>query len=432
MAIRQNRRWEPILEKECVDQTWEVIDAIANGLQDSLSGLPPQSPAAECRCIDLAGGSAGISLFFTYLSLATRDATHLDMAAKYLDRAMTAAEELSAEPTLFEGFSGIAWVAEHVRQVLSPDGDDPVSEVDEAIEKLIVDSSWSTDFDLIRGVTGLGVFALERLPRKSATRCLLGILQRLERQAVHLKEGISWLTTPKWISPKLRARYPRGYFDLGIAHGLPGVIALLSQLITANIAPQRANSLLEKSVPWLVARHRKDRPGLSFPSMVSRALQPSWTRSAWCYGDPGVSAALLAAGQCTSNHRWEQQAVTIATEAMNLTPAQAGVVDAGLCHGSAGLGHIYNRLYQTTNEPSLLRAAQSWFKHTLALRRKSSTTGGFLSWEVGLDGQSQWCAASGFLTGAAGIGLALLAAVSPISPDWDRVMLLSGVTGAEG
>ena len=428
--MQQNTSWKPILEDECLDHTWEAIDAIACGLRDSLGGLPAQAPAAECGCIDLAGGSAGISLFFTYLSLATRDITHLDTAATFLDRAMRTAEDLSAEPTFFEGFSGIAWVAEHVRQVLAPGGDDPVSEVDEVIEKLIADSNWSTDFDLIRGVTGLGVFALERLPRKSATGCLLGILRWLEQQAVRLEEGISWLTTPKWISPNLRARYPRGCFDLGIAHGLPGVIALLSQLTTADIAPQRTNSLLEGAVPWLLARRRKDCPGLSFPSMVSRALQPSWTRSAWCYGDPGVAAALLAAGRCTSNHRWEQQAVTIATEAMNLTPAQAGVVDAGLCHGSAGLGHIYNRLYQTTNEPSLRRVAQSWFKHTLALRQECSSTGGFLSWEVGVDGQSHWCAASGFLTGAAGIGLALLAAVSPISPDWDRVMLLSGVTGA--
>jgi hypothetical protein len=31
----------------------------------------------------------------------------------------------------------------------------------------------------------------------------------------------------------------------------------------------------------------------------------------------------------------------------------------------------------------------------------------------------------GFLTGAAGIGLALLAATSPVEPAWDRVLLAS-------
>jgi hypothetical protein len=32
----------------------------------------------------------------------------------------------------------------------------------------------------------------------------------------------------------------------------------------------------------------------------------------------------------------------------------------------------------------------------------------------------------GFLTGAAGVGLALLAAISDVEPEWDRVLLLSG------
>jgi lantibiotic biosynthesis protein len=34
-----------------------------------------------------------------------------------------------------------------------------------------------------------------------------------------------------------------------------------------------------------------------------------------------------------------------------------------------------------------------------------------------------WTGDPGFLTGAAGIGLALLAAVSPVEPEWDRLLL---------
>ena len=32
----------------------------------------------------------------------------------------------------------------------------------------------------------------------------------------------------------------------------------------------------------------------------------------------------------------------------------------------------------------------------------------------------------GFIQGAAGIGLALLASVTPLEPGWDRVMMISG------
>jgi hypothetical protein len=38
-------------------------------------------------------------------------------------------------------------------------------------------------------------------------------------------------------------------------------------------------------------------------------------------------------------------------------------------------------------------------------------------------GDLEWRPESGFLTGSAGIGLALLAATTPVEPEWDRVLL---------
>jgi len=74
------------------------------------------------------------------------------------------------------------------------------------------------------------------------------------------------------------------------------------------------------------------------------------------------------------------------------------VVGAGFCHGAIGLAHIFNRLYQANGEPVFREAARRWFGHVLD--------------------ESQ-------LEGAAGIGLALLAAMTPLEPRWDRLFLLS-------
>ena len=43
----------------------------------------------------------------------------------------------------------------------------------------------------------------------------------------------------------------------------------------------------------------------------------------------------------------------------------SGVVDAGLCHGAAGLGHVFNRLFQATGEQRLALAAREWFSVAL-------------------------------------------------------------------
>jgi hypothetical protein len=54
---------------------------------------------------------------------------------------------------------------------------------------------------------------------------------------------------------------------------------------------------------------------------------------------------------------------------------------------------------------------------------------GFPAWESSTDGEGAWRAEPGILTGAAGVGLALLAAATPIAPAWDRMLLLSGTAG---
>ena len=103
--------------------------------------------------------------------------------------------------------------------------------------------------------------------------------------------------------------------------------------------------------------------------------------------------------------------------------AGSGVRDACLCHGAAGVAHLFNRLYQATGEEPLAAAARVWFEHTLAYRQSGLGVGGFRSWSSDLSGVSGWRNDPGFLEGAAGVGLALLAAVSPVDPEWDRLLL---------
>src|SRR5258707_545491 len=43
---------------------------------------------------------------------------------------------------------------------------------------------------------------------------------------------------------------------------------------------------------------------------------------------------------------WEVDAVRIALRAADRPGEKSGVVDSGLCHGAAGLGHLFNRTYQ--------------------------------------------------------------------------------------
>ncbi|MDP9121776.1 MAG: Lanthionine biosynthesis cyclase LanC, partial [Acidobacteriota bacterium] len=109
----------------------------------------------------------------------------------------------------------------------------------------------------------------------------------------------------------------------------------------------------------------------------------------------------------------------------------AGVRDAGLCHGAAGLAHLFNRMYQTSGVEELGTAARRWFDKTLDYRRPGEGVGGFLAFDPSgsvpgaVPGAAQWRSDPNFLEGSAGVGLALLGAVSTVEPAWDRLLLAS-------
>ena len=48
-----------------------------------------------------------------------------------------------------------------------------------------------------------------------------------------------------------------------------------------------------------------------------------------------------------------------------------------------------------------------------------------MAWLPGESGEYEWLDDPGLLTGATGVGLALLAAATAIEPAWDRILLVS-------
>ncbi len=145
-------------------------------------------------------------------------------------------------------------------------------------------------------------------------------------------------------------------------------------------------------------------------------------RAAWCYGDPGISAALLCAARWTKDAALEVEAIEIGLRAAQRPPERCGVVDAPLCHGAAGLGHLFNRMFQATGDRRFLDAALIWFDRTLEMKREGEGIAGYASWRPQEGG---WSADPGLLSGATGVALALVGAATDVEPLWDRLLLAS-------
>jgi hypothetical protein len=134
-----------------------------------------------------------------------------------------------------------------------------------------------------------------------------------------------------------------------------------------------------------------------------------------------VAAALLLAARDAGEPAWAAAATGLAVRAAARPPDQTGVVDAGLCHGSAGLAHLFSRMYQMTAEPALADAARFWVVRTFELCSAMAPGRG-----VPLTGAARpaW-KGPGLLEGAAGVALALEAAGTTVEPFWDQMLLVS-------
>jgi hypothetical protein len=117
------------------------------------------------------------------------------------------------------------------------------------------------------------------------------------------------------------------------------------------------------------------------------------------------------------------RARTLASLAAARPARDCQVIDAGICHGAAGLALIFHQLHHATGDVRFAQAARRWYEATLNYAR-DDIEGGFTAAYVTAHGL-EWRPDLSLVGGAAGIGLALLAALTPIAPRWITVLGLA-------
>lgn len=373
----------------------------------------------------LAGGAAGVAVFLHYAANSLDDADMREACIDLLGESLAGLHSLPY-PGLYAGYTGVAWAISHLQQRGVDELDDVhLGDLDATVEALLCRVPWTDDYDLITGLVGLGVYGLERMHQGAGEGIVSAVVARLAETAEWLGEGAAWFHPP-WLIPHTKqGEFPEGWYNLGLAHGIPGILAFLARAVQYDVRRETAARLLAAGSRWTCAQVRvfgREQVRLGYQVDPRAPRAPATFRDAWCYGSPGAAVALLAAARVLADDRIGACAFALARTAAHHDPAQAGVIDASFCHGSSGLAHLYARLHASTGEQLFADAARRWLAHTLTLKTPGEGVGGFSYFTF--DGDQQvWEAASNFLEGAAGIGLALLSICSSEPPAWDRVLL---------
>jgi len=265
------------------------------------------------------------------------------------------------------------------------------------------------EYDLFRGLTGLGALLLRRQPDGYALRRVLEYLVRLTEPVT----GLDGKQRPGWWVGHAPASdnkaTPGGHANAGLAHGITGPLALLALAKRHGIAVDGHDLAMARICRWLDRIRLNDHRGTRWPRWVSEAGPAPALPAApsWCYGTPGLARAQQLAAVAVGDEDRKRMAERALLYCLDDPTQLDQLTNRGLCHGVGGLLRTVQRVAEDAEIPHV-------FTDRLPYLRQR-----FLS----VDPPDE----PGFLEGTAGATLAFQSAESGAVPvaDWDACLLLS-------
>ncbi|WP_324787040.1 lanthionine synthetase C family protein [Streptomyces sp. H51] len=264
------------------------------------------------------------------------------------------------------------------------------------------------EYDLFRGLTGIGALLLRRQPDGQELRHVLEYFVRLTEPA----PGPQDQPLPGWwvghAPAANQAATPGGHANAGLAHGITGPLALLALAKRRGITVEGHELAMCRILRWLDSIRQSDHQGTRWPRWVSKtgAAPTHGAAPSWCYGTPGIvraqQLAAISLGDDDRKRAAERALLYCLADSRQLDR----LTNRGLCHGVGGLIRTVQRVARDAETP---KPFDDW------LQRASER---FLAMPAPQEPD--------FLEGAAGAALAFMSAEpgAVTATDWDACLLL--------
>jgi len=392
--------WQPIIKND-LEKYLEKIHSIFYELKKN----------EHNNYYGLFTGKLGIALFYYYYYVLFSNEESKRLCNDILNSAINNIKFFN-EPSLSEGISGLSWIVHFLyNQKFVSSIDDDFSQIDEYIFKALKLKLSEKKYDLITGSIGYFLYFLERKRFKSVNKELAYFCNTIENIKSDKDNTCFWFDYYDDANPNI---------NLGLAHGQISIAVALSKA-----AAIRDNGILiDKIINLYKSVELNNCANKSiFPTSLPHNKNVC-SRLAWCYGDLGIGIGMMNIGFTQNMESVFEYGKSILLKSIDRkTLGINGVVDAGICHGSVGIAHIYNRAFQWTEIIDFKDIAIYWYNQTIELSNHQYGLVGYKTWFTSDYGG--WKKDYSFLSGISGIGLSLIAGISDLEPRWDKILLIS-------
>jgi hypothetical protein len=204
-----------------------------------------------------------------------------------------------------------------------------------------------SEFDLVRGLTGLGAYLLHRDPHGDQLPRVLSYLVRLTEPVG--ADDPAGTRVPGWWTSDIPHDQPdpawkAGHGNAGMAHGISGPLTLLAHTMRHGITVAGHADAIDRITDWLDT-YRQDNPaGAWWPERLTltdhdtaRPHQPGPARPSWCYGTPGLARAQQLAAIARHDAARQDAAEHALLQCLRDPTQLATLTSTAICHGWAGL-----------------------------------------------------------------------------------------------
>lgn len=417
-------------EAESIEAIWRLYSD-----QNKIMSLIEKRAVAYSDLYNIANGIAGVSLLMNHLYEVTGQSRFKDMAVTYLRNVIGYINE-SAEHQkgLMTGISGV-----NLALFTVAGNNTNLSHIYESINTLmerevgkIIGKPPSKisihHYDHIFGMSGILLSLIEGPQTSNIKDLAISIVDELCSRTsllTALPEG--FITDLSIYGDRFQDIRNEKVIDISLSHGISGVVYALSCALLNNLLDSRrkseAKQCLYRLCMFILSSTRMDEKGniqslYKLPIEISGKSSYSSTSPSWCYGIPGISRAVNAAGEALDIRFLCKLADDMLCR--SVTRSDTSLWDRELsspilCHGHAGTIAILLRTnLSEKNLPEHIRKIEGFFDPELDCWFYEVAAG--KKTEIGI----------GYLEGLTGILCSLLS-VNSRRYNWDKPLMISSM-----
>ncbi|REC44735.1 lanthionine synthetase LanC family protein [Chryseobacterium pennipullorum] len=317
--------------------------------------------------IGLNNGILSASLFYYYHYLMTQEAKSLELVTYYIEKSLSALTEDYRSFHFNDEIRELGLYILFLKQqgILDNDIDSLLENIDEILEEILIQKMEQGDLDLTSGFPSIAkYFVLRNIADKK--QLIYKTIDRITELSRSDENGSYWMFDLR------NKELP--YVELGLGHGVTGVVSYLLFLYKNRIFTDQSIALIHRGLSFIWACKEKNAENISlFPFNAYENKYVDYHNLA--YGEIGIGYTFYNAGILLNNTDYSEKGLHILLNTTRFKDTDKKMIlEPGLTYGSAGLTALYKNIYQLTEHEAFLDAKEYWHQHLLQYQSNENTS----------------------------------------------------------